>query len=276
VSIFVATSDAHGTPDATRAFGVEVVGPTRLRILVSAAAHVTHANMVAGRPGALLVTDITTYRSLQWKGTLVGPVTPRTPRDLALVDQTAEAFADSSAVVGLDPAECWRLQADEFVAVELEVTELFDQTPGPGGGAEGERVSTLAELTRCFEGEVPSMLATADAEGVPNLGHISQVFLVDDQHVAISNQFLAKSARNLAVNPLAVMIVVDPDTLCSFKLFARYLRNEASGPTFESVKRSIDAIAALSGMSDVFALKGVEVFRVLDVQPVPTRGSPSA
>jgi hypothetical protein len=42
------------------------------------------------------------------------------------------------------------------------------------------------------------------------------------------------------------------------------------------VKRSIDAIAALGGMSEVFALKGVEVFRVVDVEPVPTRGSSPA
>jgi predicted pyridoxine 5'-phosphate oxidase superfamily flavin-nucleotide-binding protein len=134
----------------------------------------------------------------------------------------------------------------------------------------------LREIARCFEGEIPSIMATADAAGVPNLGQISQVFLVDDQHVAISNQFLGKSIRNLKANPLVVLVVIDPDTLCSFKLFARFLRSESSGPTFETVKRSIDAIAALSGMSDVFALKGVEVFRVLAVEPVPTRGSSPA
>jgi predicted pyridoxine 5'-phosphate oxidase superfamily flavin-nucleotide-binding protein len=135
---------------------------------------------------------------------------------------------------------------------------------------------SLEELARCFEGEIPSIMATADARGVPNIGHISQVFLIDDQHVAISNQFLDKTLQNLASNPVATIVLVDPDTLCSFKLFARYLRSEARGPTYESVKRSIDAIAALTGMSGVFALKGVEVFRVLAVEPVPTRGSAPA
>jgi hypothetical protein len=134
VSIFLGTSDEHGTPDATRGYGVEVAGDHRLRVLISTEAAGAVANAAAGRPAALLVTDNTTYRSLQWKGTLVGPASARTRRDLAVADETADAFARGSEVVGLAPEECWRFLAADYVVVEIEVAELFDQTPGPEAG----------------------------------------------------------------------------------------------------------------------------------------------
>jgi hypothetical protein len=134
VAIFLGTTDEHGTPDATRGHGVEVINDHRLRVVVSSEARHAIANAAAGRPAAVLVTDITTYRSLQWKGTLVGPAKPRTPRDLAVADGNADAFARGSVVVGLEPGDCWRFVAHDFVAVELDVAELFDQTPGPGAG----------------------------------------------------------------------------------------------------------------------------------------------
>ena len=51
----------------------------------------------------------------------------------------------------------------------------------------------LAEIARCFEGEIPTVLATCSAAGEPNVVHLSRVYLVDDHHVAISNQFFSKT-----------------------------------------------------------------------------------
>ena len=36
---------------------------------------------------------------------------------------------------------------------------------------------------------------------------------------------------------------------------------------------TIDAVAHMTGMVDVFALRSVEVFRVLDIEQVPNRGT---
>lgn len=127
----------------------------------------------------------------------------------------------------------------------------------------------LAEIARCFEGEVPTVLATCSAAGEPNLVLLSRVYLVDDHHVAISNQFFTKTVANLAANPLAIMVCVDPQTCLSYKLLARFERSEDEGEVFEAVRRSIDMIAALAGMTDVFALRAVGVFRVLDAMAVP-------
>ena len=49
----------------------------------------------------------------------------------------------------------------------------------------------LASIRDCFEGVIPSIIATLDADGLPNVSYLSQVYLVDDEHVALSNQFFS-------------------------------------------------------------------------------------
>jgi adenylate cyclase len=131
----------------------------------------------------------------------------------------------------------------------------------------------LADIAVCFEGEIPAMVATCSVDGATNLAHLSHVHLVDDRHVATSNQFFTKTAANLAANPVACLVVVDPTTLHSYKLLLRHVRTEDGGPLFDRVRRSLDAIAAMTGMDDVFALRSVDVFRVLDVALVRSRST---
>jgi adenylate cyclase len=130
-------------------------------------------------------------------------------------------------------------------------------------------VLALSEISRCFEGEIPSLLVTCSAAGEPNLAHLSRVFLMDDGHVATSNQFFTKTVANLAANPSAVLMCVDPLTLISYKLLLCLDHSEDAGALFEKVRRSIEVIASLTGMTNVFALRSVDVFRVLNVEAVP-------
>ena len=53
----------------------------------------------------------------------------------------------------------------------------------------------------CFEGVVPAVIASAAADGTPNITYLSRVQLVDNEHLALSNQFFSKTSRNLAENP---------------------------------------------------------------------------
>ena len=46
------------------------------------------------------------------------------------------------------------------------------------------------EMHHALQGLIPSVIATASANGVPNLTYISQVHFVNDDHLAISWQFL--------------------------------------------------------------------------------------
>jgi adenylate cyclase len=122
--------------------------------------------------------------------------------------------------------------------------------------------------SRCFQGVVPSVLATADGRSVPNVTYISQVHLVDDRHVALSRQFFNKTSRNLQENPRAAVELYDPVTFEAWRLRLLHLRTETSGPLFEAMALRIQAIASHTGMSGVFCLRGADVFEVERVETV--------
>ena len=130
----------------------------------------------------------------------------------------------------------------------------------------------LSDIQCCFEGIVPAVIATAAADGTPNVTHLSRVHFVDDTHVALSNQFFSKTTRNLAENPRASVLVIDPEVYDCYRLTLQYERTERRGPLFDRLSRDIDAIAALTGMSDVFKLRSADVYRVIEIQQTPTVG----
>jgi adenylate cyclase len=135
----------------------------------------------------------------------------------------------------------------------------------------------LNDIARCFQGTIPSIIVTSSGTGEPNVAHLSQVFLVDDQHVAASNQFFSKTMENLDAHPLAMLMCPDPVDITTYKLLVRHVGTQREGPLFDAASASIDAIAALTGMADVFALKAMDVFRVLNIEAVvpQTRPQPS-
>lgn len=126
----------------------------------------------------------------------------------------------------------------------------------------------LTTIWRCFQGVIPSIIGTSDAQGAPNVTYASQVHLIDDDHVALSRQFFNKTSRNLDENPRACAEVHDPVTFQSYRLHLRFLRSEKSGPLFDVMSARIQAIASHTGMSGVFRLIGADVFEVLRVEEV--------
>lgn len=126
----------------------------------------------------------------------------------------------------------------------------------------------LSELSRCFQGIAPSVIATSDSHGVPNVTYLSQVHYVDDRHVALSCQFFNKTRRNLDENPVACVEVLDPLTFQTYRLRLRFLRSEKSGPLFDAMAMRIDAIASHTGMTGVFRLIAADVFEVLDIETI--------
>ncbi|MBV9495360.1 MAG: GAF domain-containing protein, partial [Acidobacteria bacterium] len=120
----------------------------------------------------------------------------------------------------------------------------------------------LRDLFRCFQGVMPSIIATADEHGLPNVTYVSQVYLVDDKHVALSCQFFNKTRRNLDRNPYLCAEVMDPASLATYRLHLRYLRSETTGPLFDAMTMRVDAIASHTGMAGVFRLLAADVFAI--------------
>lgn len=126
----------------------------------------------------------------------------------------------------------------------------------------------LSELRRCFEGAIPSAIATCAPDGTPNVAYLSQVHYVDDAHVALTFQFFNTTRKNILANPRATVQVVDPGTAAHYRLRLEYLRTETAGPLFEKMKAKLAGIASHTGMSKVFRLQGSDVYRVLGIEHV--------
>jgi hypothetical protein len=136
LAIMLGSVDQLNTPDATRSSGVAVLDDRRLRIVFSADAVTARANAVPGARVSLLASDVTTYESVQWKGTvLVGP-SPRTAGDIALTHAYLDVFASGIERIGMSRDFIRRLCSLDTVAIEVEVDEEYDQTPGAGAGRE--------------------------------------------------------------------------------------------------------------------------------------------
>lgn len=130
-------------------------------------------------------------------------------------------------------------------------------------------IESLDQIERCFGGAIPAVLSTASGDGEPNVTYISRAHRVDDERLALSNQFMSKTARNLATNPRASLLLMDPITHDEYRLALVYERTERRGPVFERLKKDIDALAALEGMQDVYRLRAADVFRVVDIAQIP-------
>jgi adenylate cyclase len=130
---------------------------------------------------------------------------------------------------------------------------------------------TLAGISRCFGGAIPAVVATASGDGTPNITYLSRVQAVDDERVALSNQFFSKTSRNLAENPRAQLLLVDPVNHDEYRLDLEYERTERRGKVFEKLRGDVDAIAAITGMQDVFKLRAADIYRVVDLHLITSR-----
>jgi len=119
------------------------------------------------------------------------------------------------------------------------------------------------ELMPALQGIIPSQIVTVNEDNLPNTTVISQVYPVDDEHVAISNQFFSKTFQNLNVTKQACVQVYDPQDLSMWILDLELDRVEASGDLFDQMAMQLEVIASMSGMQDVFKLQSAYVFKLL-------------
>lgn len=128
------------------------------------------------------------------------------------------------------------------------------------------RIETIRD---CLDGVIPGLIATCDAAGVPNLAYLSQVQFVDQQHVALSYQFFNRTRQNVLVNAHVRLLLTSPLSGAQYLLALAYRHTETTGPLFEQMRAKLAGIASHTGMSGVFRLLGADIYRIIDIEPVP-------
>lgn len=134
VSVQVGTRDAALRPEAARGVGCVVHHDRRtLSLLLNeATATRTVANIAAGSWVSLTFSRPVDHRTVQIKG----PATVRagTEVDRAVAERYLAAYTEALYVVGVSRAVVRRLRVAPCAVAEVEVAELYTQTPGPEAG----------------------------------------------------------------------------------------------------------------------------------------------
>ncbi|MBS1183786.1 MAG: Signal transduction protein containing and PtsI domain [Proteobacteria bacterium] len=138
----------------------------------------------------------------------------------------------------------------------------------------------LETLRDSFEGIMPSVIATTDPAGMPNISYLSHVQYVDSSHVVLSNQFFSKTAANVKASGRATLVVIDGRTGLQHVLDLTFERSMREGEIFERISAHLDVMAGLQGKSDMLKLKAVDIYKVEScrcVEPVaPLQTAPQA
>jgi hypothetical protein len=127
------------------------------------------------------------------------------------------------------------------------------------------------ELKPAMQGVFPSIIVSCSLEGVPNTTEISQVYYVDEAHVALSHQFFNKTHRNVRENPFVTVLLFNPENFDNWNMDLQYDRSETEGPLFDMMDMQLEAIATMYGMSNVFKLQAADVYKVLAVRKLNNR-----
>jgi hypothetical protein len=135
VSLVVGTRDSCLMPECTRAWGIRV-GKDRASVtvfLTEAVSRQTLRNLHDNGRIAISCTRPTDHIACQLKG-CVRRIRPATKRDVEQSRAWHREFLGELMAIGVPPSlgEAWI--TEPALAVEIDVTDVFHQTPGPGTG----------------------------------------------------------------------------------------------------------------------------------------------
>ena len=122
-----------------------------------------------------------------------------------------------------------------------------------------------AEMLPSLQGAIPAIIGTCSLAGIPNVTYISQVFYVDESHVALSYQFFNKTIRNIRENPVLCALVTCPVNYFLHKLMLRFIESRSSGEIFDEMSLQLEAIASMQGKTGIFKLQAADIYEVLSI-----------
>ena len=135
VSVVVGTRDAALMPECTRAWGI-VVGQDRTSVtifLTETISRKTLENLNANGLIAISCTRPTDHVACQLKGRLRA-VRPATRSDQARSRAWHREFGAELVAIGVPAEVCEAWITEPALALDIDVTDAFHQTPGPGTG----------------------------------------------------------------------------------------------------------------------------------------------
>lgn len=134
VTVVVATVDENGVPIASKGYGAVPVDDSTMRVFFSASDQGLSEHV---RPSSLLAVtsgNVFTFKSVQFKG-VVDSVAPSTPDEHDLAVAHLRRLNDRIAQLqNVEPEHFDRRIPSAFLTCTMQVTEIFDQSPGPTAG----------------------------------------------------------------------------------------------------------------------------------------------
>jgi predicted pyridoxine 5'-phosphate oxidase superfamily flavin-nucleotide-binding protein len=130
-----------------------------------------------------------------------------------------------------------------------------------------------AKVRALFENQGTVAMATASADGIPNVVPIGAKKVLDDETILISDQFFGKTLANLRANPRVALTFWDAATRESYQIKGT-VTIETSGEIFEQTAAWIDEIARARNIP--LRSKGAVVLRITGIftnAPGPEAGA---
>lgn len=128
------TRNAALEPFATRVCGLRVLSPDRVVVLAPRATSAQAiANLNQNGEVSVCASWPRNFRTLQIKGQSL-QIADGTPEDREVCERQLQDFCDAVVQFGITRAQSRNLWLFDVWRVEIQVTSIFEQTPGPGAG----------------------------------------------------------------------------------------------------------------------------------------------
>jgi hypothetical protein len=136
VATIVGAGDVDGRPQIANGWAPRVEADRRTLhlFLDTARADTFIGRLHANRRIAVTIAEPTSYRSVQFKGVVVGETSVPDKAELAWVQKQRDAFVASTSLVGDPPDIIRSMWLEDVVRIAVAVERAFNQTPGPDAG----------------------------------------------------------------------------------------------------------------------------------------------
>lgn len=116
-----------------------------------------------------------------------------------------------------------------------------------------------AEMKEMLEREQP-FVATADLNGIPNVGPKGSIAVLDDNTIAFAEIVGKKTYANIKVNPRVAVVVTDRKALAGYR-FLGAATLDTAGPVYDAFSDKLKAM----GLPQPLAVVKIKVEEIYDL-----------